>query len=259
MVDTGRKEPPLAGSTKQPDAPQSRSAVRMVFVVLALALLVGGVVLFALGWMMRPETTAPLARTWPDSVFRPAPIPPQEPPRPPLQQPGLPQLPAPERLPPARPEPAAPTTTDRPARQSQPDDVQRPPAEPQPPRAFDVQAVMAKLVTADVERGESEFRVCRICHKADRSGSHTIGPNLWGVVGQRPASRPGYSYSQSLAAKGGTWTYVELARYLNDPRTAVPGNRMAFRGIADEAKIANLIAYMRTLSDAPPPLPGTRR
>jgi cytochrome c len=200
-----------------------------------------------------------VARTWPDSVFRPAQPRPPEPPKPPQQQSGRPKLPplAPER--PSRPEPSAPVTADRPARRTQPDEAQRPPPEPRAQRSFDVQAAVAKLATADVERGEAEFRVCRICHKADRSGSHTIGPNLWGVVGRRPASREGYVYSQSLAAKGGTWSYAELARYLNDPRGAVPGNRMAFRGIGDETKVANIIAFMRTLSDAPPPLPGTRR
>jgi cytochrome c len=222
----------------------------MVFVALALALFVGGVVLLAVGWITRPDRPAPLARTSTDSGLRPAPVP----------QPVAPKAPQRERPAlPARPEPAVPINSDRPAPRSQPDEVQRPPAEPQPQRPFDVQVVVARLATADVERGESEFRVCRVCHKADRSGSHTIGPNLWGVVGRRPASREGYAYSQSLAAKGGTWSYAELARYLHDPRGAVPGNRMAFRGIVDETKVANLIAYMRTLSDAPPPLPAARR
>ena len=30
---------------------------------------------------------------------------------------------------------------------------------------------------------------------------------------------------------------------------------MAFAGIKDDAELADLLAYMRTLSDTPPPLP----
>ena len=38
-------------------------------------------------------------------------------------------------------------------------------------------------------------------------------------------------------------------------KAAVPGNKMAFAGIKDNAELADLLAYLRTLSDSPPPLP----
>ncbi|MCP5222181.1 MAG: cytochrome c family protein, partial [Zoogloeaceae bacterium] len=51
------------------------------------------------------------------------------------------------------------------------------------------------------------------------------------------------------------WTYATLSYYLKDTETAVPGREMNFVGIADDATRANVVAYLRTLNDAPPPLP----
>ncbi len=42
---------------------------------------------------------------------------------------------------------------------------------------------------------------------------------------------------------------------IHDPRAFAPGTSMAFRGIAENAMIANVIAYLRMLSDNPAPLP----
>jgi cytochrome c len=55
--------------------------------------------------------------------------------------------------------------------------------------------------------------------------------------------------------KGGTWDYEHLATYLHDPKGAIPGNKMAFPGIKDNAELADVIVYLRKLSDNPPPLP----
>ena len=38
--------------------------------------------------------------------------------------------------------------------------------------------------------------------------------------------------------------------YLHDPKGAIPGNKMAFVGVTDNAELADLVAYLRTLSDS---------
>jgi cytochrome c len=58
-----------------------------------------------------------------------------------------------------------------------------------------------------------------------------------------------------MKAKGGTWTYEDLASFLHLPKAYVPGTKMAFPGIKDPAEIAGVVAYLRTLADAPAPLP----
>lgn len=141
------------------------------------------------------------------------------------------------------PAPTIPTTMppDRPA--------------PSPDAAFDPTTVVARLSEASIDEGEQSFRMCLPCHPVKRGEPSRLGPNLWGVVGRPKAAAEDYRYSNSLAAVGGRWTYEELAAYLNSPKTFVPGTTMAFRGIADSARAASIIAYLRLQSDRPMPLP----
>ena len=50
----------------------------------------------------------------------------------------------------------------------------------------------------------------------------------------------------------------EFLEYLTHPRAHVPGTKMVFPGLRDEDDRAALIAYLRTLSDAPAPLAGAQ-
>ena len=40
------------------------------------------------------------------------------------------------------------------------------------------------------------------------------------------------------------------------PQAKIPGTKMAFGGVKNDDKRANLIAYLATLSDAPKPFPA---
>jgi cytochrome c len=159
------------------------------------------------------------------------------------------------------PAPAVPLSSSQPSQSSPSRQLPLPegpaaPSSEQP--SFSPALVVDRLVTADPAAGERLFRMCTACHLADPGGASRIGPNLWGSVGARKASKPGYRYSAALAAKGGSWTYEELALYLHNPRSAVPGTSMSFAGITSPDRLANLIAYMRTLADTPHPLPHAR-
>ncbi len=122
--------------------------------------------------------------------------------------------------------------------------------------AFDAAVVLRLLAKADPNAGASVYKMCAACHTDEKNGPHKVGSNLWNIIGSPKAARPGYRYSQALRAKGGTWTYRELAEYLHNPRTSVPGTSMAFAGIVDHQRMANLLAYMRTRADRPAPLPN---
>jgi cytochrome c len=115
--------------------------------------------------------------------------------------------------------------------------------------------VLGLLAKADPKEGASVFKMCAACHGDEKDGPHKVGNNLWNIVGSPKAARPDYRYSQALGARGGTWSYRELAEYLYNPRTSVPGTSMAFAGIRDNQRMANLLAYMRTRADKPMPLP----
>jgi len=115
--------------------------------------------------------------------------------------------------------------------------------------------VPALLASADAGDGKKIFRKCKACHTADKGGRHKVGPNLWDVVGRAKAGAGGYRFSGVLAGLGGTWTFADLDAFLARPKAFAPGTKMTFRGVKKAADRAALIAYLRSLSDSPKPLP----
>jgi len=103
--------------------------------------------------------------------------------------------------------------------------------------------------------GQKEARKCAACHSLDKGGKNKVGPHLWDVVGRNVATAEGFKYSNALTDIGGTWSYEKLDAFLTAPRDYASGTRMTFAGIKDAAERADLIAYLRTLSDNPKPLP----
>lgn len=115
--------------------------------------------------------------------------------------------------------------------------------------------ITALLATADVAAGQNYMKRCAACHDFSKGGPNKVGPELWGVVGANKGHVTSYSYSSALIAKGGVWDYNNLANFLHKPKKYIPGTKMAFAGIDDQKDIANVIVYLRTLSDSPIPLP----
>ncbi len=76
-----------------------------------------------------------------------------------------------------------------------------------------------------------------------------------GVVGAPRAHHEGYAYSAALKGKEGDWTYAELDKWLLKPSAYAPGTKMSFAGVADPKVRADVIAYLRSLSANPEPLP----
>lgn len=120
--------------------------------------------------------------------------------------------------------------------------------------------VKVLLQTASAEAGAAVAKKCTSCHDLAKGGASKVGPAMWGVVGSVIGARAaGFGYSEAVKAKGaagGVWGYEELFAWLKDPKAFIPGNKMAFAGISKAEERANLIAYLRTLHDNPPPLPG---
>lgn len=115
--------------------------------------------------------------------------------------------------------------------------------------------VAALLAAADVGAGQKLAKKCGACHSFDKGGGKKAGPNLWDVVGRKLASVGGFRYSKALAGVGGAWGYEELNGFLLKPKKFAPGTKMAFAGLKKAHDRANLIAWLRTLSDSPRPLP----
>ena len=99
-------------------------------------------------------------------------------------------------------------------------------------------------MAADPAAGEKAFAVCRACHKVGEGAKNGVGPTLNGVVGRAAGSVEGYKYSEAMKNSGITWDEANLAEYLKNPKTKVPGNKMIFPGVKDDAKLADIIAYL---------------
>lgn len=100
----------------------------------------------------------------------------------------------------------------------------------------------------DPAQGKQVFdHICRACHTDRTDGPRRLGPTLFGVVGRKAGSVPGYRYSDANKKSGITWTPQELDVYLKDPRATVPGTLMSFAGLKNDTERQNVIAYLETL------------
>ncbi|MBV9782528.1 MAG: cytochrome c family protein [Acidisphaera sp.] len=113
------------------------------------------------------------------------------------------------------------------------------------------------LATADPKAGEADMtKLCAVCHTWNQGGPARVGPNLYGIVGDKHAHMAGFSYSDGLQKLPGNWTYDQLNEWLHNPRAVVPGTRMGFAGISSDKERADVIDYLHTLSPHPEPLPS---
>lgn len=115
------------------------------------------------------------------------------------------------------------------------------------------------LASADPVAGANSFKKCASCHSADPSSPNKVGPGLWNVVNRPVASHEGFSYSAGMKefSKGGSvvWDYDHLNHFLTAPKAYVSGTAMGFAGLKKDDERANVIAYLRSLSENPAPLP----
>jgi len=102
----------------------------------------------------------------------------------------------------------------------------------------------ARLAAANLKRGQLLYMVCKACHDVEAGLPHKVGPNLHGMFGQRAGAAEGFKYTDALAKSGITWTPESMDAWLKQPGTLVPGNGMAFAGIANDADRASLIAWL---------------
>ena len=124
-----------------------------------------------------------------------------------------------------------------------------------PVAAVPLSALLAK---ADPAKGQALTKVCATCHSFDKGAPAKVGPNLYGVVGRPKGSMAGFGYSDAMKAKGGDWTFEDLDLFITSPKTFVAGTKMGFGGEPDAGKRADLIVYLRSLSDSPVALPAAK-
>ncbi len=195
-----------------------------------------------------PEPTppaAPAVEPVPPAIVPVAPVPA---PTPPVPTPEPAPAPAPT---PPEPGPAPPAPAPEPA------PVPAPPPPEAGGAALGDPALIARIVAADIPAGAALAARCGACHTLAEGGGTLVGPNLYNIVGAPVGRAEGFVYSaalRALNAEGALWTHDRLDAFLLSPAAAVPGTRMGFAGMPGEQDRANVIAFLRTLSNNPAPL-----
>jgi cytochrome c len=114
------------------------------------------------------------------------------------------------------------------------------------------------LASANVAAGEAVAKKCAACHNFVEGAGTKVGPDLYNVIDRVIGSAEGFKYSGVMTTahdEGKKWTYEHLYTFLKSPKADMPGTAMGFAGISKSDDRANLIAYLRTLSHSPAPLP----
>lgn len=114
--------------------------------------------------------------------------------------------------------------------------------------------ILELVAAADLERGKAVAKACAACHTFDAGAKNGVGPNLHNIVNRKKDVAPGFSYSGALLEQGGdTWTYGELNKFLWKPKAYAAKTKMSFVGIKKPEDRAAVLAYLRSVSDAPVP------
>jgi cytochrome c len=89
---------------------------------------------------------------------------------------------------------------------------------------------------------------CAACHSLDHNG---VGPAHRGVFGRLPAQASGYAYSNALKGLRQVWNEETLDRWLADPESVAPGQRMGVN-VPDAQERSDLIAWLKQAASKQP-------
>ena len=114
--------------------------------------------------------------------------------------------------------------------------------------------IMSLFASTSSADGAKIFKKCAACHSIAQGGDNKIGPALWGVLGRKAGTVPGYKYSKSIVAYGKPWSFEEMDGFLAKPKDWIKGTKMSFMGLKSAKDRAAVILYMNENTNNPLPL-----
>jgi cytochrome c len=105
-------------------------------------------------------------------------------------------------------------------------------------------ATIGMAQAQDLAAGEQSFRKCLPCHSVGEDARNKVGPVLNGLEGRKSGTIPEYSYSEANKKADITWSEASFKDYIQNPMAKMPGTKMAFAGIKNDAEIAALWGYL---------------
>ncbi len=100
------------------------------------------------------------------------------------------------------------------------------------------------FAAGDPDAGAKVFNKCMACHKVGPGAKNGVGPELNGLNGRKTGAAEGYNYSDANKNSGLTWDEATFKEYITAPQAKIPGTKMTFPGLPNEADRDNLWAYL---------------
>lgn len=115
--------------------------------------------------------------------------------------------------------------------------------------AFALLAISPLFVGAasaeDLEHGAQVYKKCVTCHAVGPDAKSKVGPPLNGLFGRKSGTHEGYSYTDANKNAAIVWDDAVFTKYIKDPKGVIPGTKMSFAGLKEEADIKDVIAYLK--------------
>lgn len=101
------------------------------------------------------------------------------------------------------------------------------------------------------ERGRRAFEACAACHTLTPDGGNRAGPSLFGVIGRRIGTLPGYPYSEALKKGDIVWTAETIGKLFEvGPSRYTPGTKMPEQIVAEGDREA-LVRFIEAATRVP--------
>jgi cytochrome c len=117
---------------------------------------------------------------------------------------------------------------------------------------------LAAFAQGDPQRGAGVFQQCAACHSIT-PGEQMTGPSLAKVWHRKAGTEQGFRrYSEAMQHANVVWNETTLDKWLANPDEFMPGTTMTFPGLREARARADVIAYLKAVSEGTAPAAASR-